>query len=196
MVGGFDTQRLHLRPLGEGDEALYCHLYTDPELMRHIGTPLSAEAARRSFGVACRQARRDGAPAQRWVVAERGLPDGIGLLGLVPDEGVADTAEVGLMLLADRRQRGLAAEAIGAVADRVFDPGAADGSHAPAALDPPRAHQRGGGGIDAAAGVPAPAARERRPARVALATDPRALARPSLIQRECPADVFGGCGKT
>ncbi|HVR81743.1 MAG TPA: GNAT family N-acetyltransferase [Luteimonas sp.] len=110
----FDTPRLYLRPLGEGDEALYCGLYTDPELMRHIAAPLSIEAAQRSFGTACRQ---QSPQKQRWIIAERGEDDGIGLLGLFAD---GEAAEIGVMLLANWQGRGYAAEAIAAMADRIF----------------------------------------------------------------------------
>ncbi len=123
----FETQRLHMRPLGEGDEALYCHLYTDAAVMRHVGAPLSVEAAQRSFRVACRLATRKGVAAQRWVVTEHGSAAAIGLLALIGDEAAADQAEIGLMLRADRQRRGLAVAAIGAMADWVFNPAAADG---------------------------------------------------------------------
>lgn len=131
----FETPRLHLRPLGPGDEALYCHLYTDAEVMRHVGAPMTADAARRSFRVARQLATRGGTAAQRWVVFEHGSPAPIGLLALIADaasadharDGNAGTAEVGLMLRADRQRRGVAVAAIGAVANRVFGPGAGAG---------------------------------------------------------------------
>lgn len=123
----FETPRLHMRPLGETDEALYCHLHTDPEVMRHIGAPMSAEAAQRSFRAACRLATREGAAAQRWVVAEHGSAAAIGLLALIGDEAAADQAEVGLMLRPDRQRRGVAVAAIGAIADWAFDPACSDG---------------------------------------------------------------------
>lgn len=122
----FETQRLHLRPLGKSDEALYCDLYTDTELMRHIGAPLTVEAALRSFRVACRLATRDGVSAQRWVLLEQGSPAAIGMLSLIADQADSDEAEVGLMLRAHRQRRGVAVAAIGAVADRVFTPADAD----------------------------------------------------------------------
>jgi len=118
----FETPRLRLRPLESGDEALYRQLYTDPEVMRHIGVPMTVEAAGRSFRIACRVATRDGASAERWVVSERGSPAAIGLLGMIPDETSADEAEIGLMLLPERQRRGVAVAVIGAVADRLFRP--------------------------------------------------------------------------
>ena len=122
MTAAFNTPRLHLRLMDEGDEALYCRLYADPETMRHVAAPLSVEAARRSFRAACRQ---QSARVQRWIVCERGsddgsgdgIDDGIGLVGLFL---AGDEAELGIMLLAGAQGRGYAAEAIAGMADRVF----------------------------------------------------------------------------
>lgn len=116
MDAAFDTPRLHLRLMDERDEALYCRLYADPEVMRHIAAPLSAEAARRSFRAGCRQ---QSARVQRWIVCERASDDcdGIGLVGLFL---AGDEAELGIMLLARAQGRGYAAEAIAGMTDRVF----------------------------------------------------------------------------
>lgn len=122
----FETPHLRLRPLDVDDQALYCELYTDPGLMRHIGAPMTVEEARRSFQAACRLATRAGAAAQRWALSVTGLPEAIGLLGLIRDQDSAEEAEIGLMLRADQQRRGVAVAAIGAVADRLFNPGKAD----------------------------------------------------------------------
>lgn len=111
----FDTPRLHVRPLAECDEALYCSLYTDPKVMRYIATPVSLEAAQRSFRAAC---RLQSPWPQRWIVSERGTCDDIGMLAFFAD---GDAAEIGVMLLADRQGRGYASEAIAALVDRVFN---------------------------------------------------------------------------
>lgn len=116
----FDTPRLHLRPLGEGDEALYCHLYTDPDLMRHIGTPMSADAAQRSFHRACGLATQSAPSMQLWVITEHGSPVGLGLLARVRHGDAVDVAEMGIMLAAEGQGRGLAAEALGALTDQIF----------------------------------------------------------------------------
>jgi RimJ/RimL family protein N-acetyltransferase len=110
----FDTLRLHLRPLHEGDEALYCALYTDPGLMRNIAPPLSDEAAQRSFRAACRQQLPH---PRRWIISEKDGSHEIGLLGLVPDE---DTAEIGVMLMPGWEGRGFATESMAGMVDRVF----------------------------------------------------------------------------
>lgn len=120
VARAFDTQRLHLRPLGESDEALYCHLYTDPEMMRHIGAPLSAEAALRSFEKACALATQPAPALQLWVITEHGSPERLGLLARVRHDDVTDMMELGTMLVAEGQGRGFAAEALAALMDRLF----------------------------------------------------------------------------
>ena len=130
----FDTSRLHLRPLADRDGALYCSLYTDPEVMRHIAVPMTLEAAQRSFRAACRLQSPD---PQRWIISERDAGGGIGLMGLFAD---GDTAEIGVMLLPGKQGQGFSAEAIAGMANRVFGTMASDRSglqrlwarHAPA----------------------------------------------------------------
>ncbi len=114
----FDTTRLRLRQISNVDQALYCHLYTDDALMQHIATPLSAEAAQRSFVSACAQQSQD---RQRWIIQERTSGHDIGLVALF---ATGEVAEIGVMLVADAHGRGLATEAMAAIVDRAF----ADGS--------------------------------------------------------------------
>lgn len=115
-----DTPRLQLRPLQQRDEALYCRLYTDPEVMRHIAPPLTAEAALRGFRAACRLARIPGLRSQYWAISERIADADIGILALVGPDMEAGSAEVGTMLLPAGQGRGLAAEAQAALLDRLF----------------------------------------------------------------------------
>lgn len=111
----FETSRLRMRPLDASDEALYCSLYTSPELMRFIAAPFSQEAARRSFHAALRkQAPR----SQRWIVFDKKTGRGIGLLGLI---GQGDRPEIGVMLLAPDHGRGLGTEAMQGLVDYAFD---------------------------------------------------------------------------
>jgi [ribosomal protein S5]-alanine N-acetyltransferase len=113
----FDTARLHLRPIGELDEALYCHLYRDPELMRHIAAPMTLEAARRSFDAAVRQ---QATTRQRWIVCEKNRTAGIGLVGLSVDTVEADVAEIGVMLHAAAQGKGYGTESMAGVIDQAF----------------------------------------------------------------------------
>lgn len=127
LLAGFDTKRLRLRPIDEGDQALYRQLYTDPRVMRHIAEPMTAETATRSFGAACRQ---QSWMKQRWILVDRAnpVPAGIGILGLFVDPETTDgaSAEIGVMLLEAWQGRGFAAEAIMAMTGHVFGAGALD----------------------------------------------------------------------
>jgi len=110
----FDTQRLHLRPMDDGDEALYCRLYTDPVLMRHIAAPMSAERAHRSFHTVLKQ---QGGSRMIWIITEHGGEAACGILGVFPDN---DAAEVGVMLVPQAQARGFAAEVIASIAGTLF----------------------------------------------------------------------------
>lgn len=118
LPGHFKTLRLHLRPLDGGDEALYCRLYTDPEMMRHIAAPLSLDAAQRSFRLACRQAVQRPMDTPWWVMSEHVSRIDIGLLGMVRRETVA---EIGIVLLAQWQGRGFATETIRVLTDLAFE---------------------------------------------------------------------------
>lgn len=44
------TERLHLRPLADGDEVPIASLFSDPEVRRYLGGPLSREQAESCAG--------------------------------------------------------------------------------------------------------------------------------------------------
>lgn len=114
----FTTERLYLRPLGPSDQPLYCRLYADPGLMRHIGTPLSDSAAQRAFLIALRQTTAADPTTQVWTIERQAAP--IGIAACVRGPAVPDEAELGLMLVAEAQGLGLAVEALNALVDRVF----------------------------------------------------------------------------
>ena len=111
----FETTRLRMRPLDTSDEALYCTLYTTPDLMRFIAAPFSHEAAQRSFQAAL---RKQSPRPQRWIVFEKDGDRKIGLLGLL---GQGERPEIGVMLLAQAHGRGLGGESMQGLADYAFD---------------------------------------------------------------------------
>ncbi|MFD0738441.1 GNAT family N-acetyltransferase [Lysobacter koreensis] len=120
-LASFDTARLHLRPLQEGDQALYLHLYTDPGVMRHIAAPLSPQAAHRAFAAALEQTRQAPPKLRMWVLHERTTPaTALGIVALMYREPTRDSVEIGAMLRAEGQGRGLSVEAQRAVLDHVF----------------------------------------------------------------------------
>lgn len=120
LHGDLNTPRLHLRPLAQSDERLYCSLYTDPEVMRHVADPLAPAAARRAFAVVLKQLAADPPQSRYWVLRRRDDGGDIGLMACVPDCNDAGSAEVGVVLTRPAACRGHAAEAIAALADAVF----------------------------------------------------------------------------
>lgn len=115
------TPRLRLRPITEGDRALYVALYGDADVMRHIAPPMPDARAGHAFDVVLRRTARP-FPADRYWVAE--LHRGTEGLGLVALQVQGDHAEWGVMLRAERQRHGYALEALGAVTDAAFDTGA------------------------------------------------------------------------
>ncbi|MHC9086087.1 GNAT family N-acetyltransferase [Luteimonas sp. RIT-PG2_3] len=93
------TRRLRLRPLQVGDRDLYLRTYCDAGVMRHVGPPLTAEAAGKGFELVLRQQSATPARAWYWVLVPRDSDElkGIGLMALVFDAG-RQTAELGLLL--------------------------------------------------------------------------------------------------
>jgi len=120
MPGDLYTPRLHLRPLAQGDEQLYCSLYTDAEVMRHVSAPLAPEAAERAFRAVLRQLAAEPPQSRYWILAPREGGAELGLMACVPDRDEAGSAEVGLLLVVPAQCRGYAAESIAALAEEVF----------------------------------------------------------------------------
>lgn len=105
--------------MSAGDEALYCRLYSDPEVMRHIGAPLSAEAAARAFAAALHLAVQPDPRLRVWVLSERATALGIGILAL-SGRASGEALESGAMLLPQGQARGFSVEAHAALLDRLF----------------------------------------------------------------------------
>ena len=120
LDGDLHTSRLHLRTLSPSDEPLYCSLYTDACVMRHVAEPLSPQAAQRAFSAVLKQLAADPPRARYWILGAHEALGDLGLMAWVPDPGDAGSAEVGVVLAAPAACRGYAAEAIAALANAVF----------------------------------------------------------------------------
>ncbi len=120
MPADLHAPRLRLRPLVSSDERLYCSLYTDPGVMRHVAPPLAPEAARRAFRNVLAQSATRPPQSRYWVLLPSDDGEALGLMACVPDRGVPGSVEVGVLLLNQGVGRGYAAEAIAALADAVF----------------------------------------------------------------------------
>lgn len=115
----FQTSRLDVRPMGADDEALYCRLYSDPEVMRYIGAPLSAEVAARAFLLSLQLAVQPDPRFKVWVLTERATCLKIGIIAL-SGRSSGKALELGAMLLPQGQGLGFAVEAQAALLDRLF----------------------------------------------------------------------------
>ena len=117
-----ETSRLRLRLMEARDEAMFCHLYTDPDVMRRILPPLSAEAAAQSFARACNHNAK-GRPGHRFWAIDYTLADSaasdaaIGMAALLRH---GDSAELGVMLRNGWWNRGISTEAFVPLIDHAF----------------------------------------------------------------------------
>ena len=112
--GTIATARLRLRALAATDHALFRALYTDSEVMRFIGRPLSAAEAAASFRATLRATRRPPGPRFFAIVEKRGRR-AIGLCSIQPVELRERSVEIGIMLGRDVRRRHYASEALSAL---------------------------------------------------------------------------------
>jgi [ribosomal protein S5]-alanine N-acetyltransferase len=112
-----ETARLQLHPLDGRHEQLYCSIYTDPALMRHVAAPLSESEAAGSFALACRQSAST-FPAWWWAIHTKTAGEVVGVAGLTGGE--PGSTEIGVMLLVEAQGRGIASEAFSALLDVAF----------------------------------------------------------------------------
>ena len=117
-----ETSRLRLRLMEARDEAMFCHLYTDPDVVRRILPPLSAEAAAQSFERACNHNAKDTPGHRFWAidytVAESNAPEtAVGMAALLR---TGDSAELGVMLRNGWWNCGISSEAFVPLIDHGF----------------------------------------------------------------------------
>ncbi|MER8237146.1 GNAT family N-acetyltransferase [Streptomyces sp. NPDC094049] len=108
----FVTERLALRPVRAADVPAVTRLWTDPEVRRHLGGPVTEHVVR------IRQRRVVGAPGVHAVVR---AADGV-LLGIVTVEPEArdGETEVSYQFLPEHWEHGYAREAVAVVLDAVL----------------------------------------------------------------------------
>lgn len=111
----FDAGRLQVRTLSAADEALYCGLYTDARLMRHIGPPLDAGQVQRSFRAALDAVQRQPPRHLYLSLYHRDAGDALGVCALRDIDAVQRSAEIGLMLRREAHASGIARESLQAV---------------------------------------------------------------------------------
>lgn len=115
-----ETRRLRLRLLTQEDEALFCGLYTDPDIMRFIGPAMTAARASRAFAGILARMRQKPPGCVYLVILDKVSERPLGICGLPEFHLNAIRQEVGLVLTGQSRSRGIAREGLAALVDRVF----------------------------------------------------------------------------
>lgn len=116
-----ETERLCLRPLAAGDEALFHALYTDQETMRHIGPVLSVGQAADAFRSILARMQRRPPGCVYLAMLDRTSQQSLGICGVPRFDASAFGLEVGLVLAGPARSRGIAREGLAALVDRIFN---------------------------------------------------------------------------
>ena len=116
----FETERLHLRLLDGGDEALFQSLYTDAETMRFIAPPLSEQGAAKSFQKIVVRQREPSLGGRFLAILEKETQQPVGICGTSQYDVDARRVEVGIVLRPEARARGVAREALTALVKRIF----------------------------------------------------------------------------
>ena len=93
-----ETARLSIRLLSAADEALYCDLYTNAEVMRFIGPPLSRDHAARCFRKALALTVQKTFERRVQVLTERATRQAIGISGIHLTDTQRGRAEIGTLL--------------------------------------------------------------------------------------------------
>jgi RimJ/RimL family protein N-acetyltransferase len=114
-----DTARLRYRLLSQADESLYCDLYSNSEVMKYVGPPLSREQALRGFKKALSLVQQPFG----WritTIVERASGQGVGISVIRLVDEKARRAEVGSILSPDAQKQGYGPEYSAALIDYAF----------------------------------------------------------------------------
>ncbi len=114
------TENLRMRPVVQGDEALYCWLYTDPQTMRFVGPPLSRERAQRGFRKVLESVERRPIELVLLVIVEKATDRSIGIGAFQDFDLHRHRVQAGMMLGSGARGRGFGKEGLRALIDHAF----------------------------------------------------------------------------
>jgi RimJ/RimL family protein N-acetyltransferase len=104
-----------MRPVVQGDAALYCDLYGDPHTMRFVGPPLSRERAQRNFREVLDSIVRRPIECVLLVIVETATRQSIGIGAFQSFDTARRRVEAGMMLGCGARGRGFGREGLRAL---------------------------------------------------------------------------------
>ncbi|OBT07177.1 hypothetical protein A9267_15075 [Shewanella sp. UCD-FRSSP16_17] len=94
----FETERLIIRLLEQGDRGFFVSLYTDPKIMRHIGEPFSDKKAHSSFKTAIKLNTETPIKQLLWGIIDKSSKEICGIQNLSLHYEDKRVAEAGLIL--------------------------------------------------------------------------------------------------
>jgi RimJ/RimL family protein N-acetyltransferase len=115
-----DSERLSMRSLSSADEAFYCSLYTDTGIMRHVGEPLSRDAALDAFRRSLDRMNEPSFERRVVVLVDRATQQPIGISSVRMLRGKRGRAEVGTLLKPGMHEKGYAQECSTALISQAF----------------------------------------------------------------------------
>ncbi len=114
------SERLSMRSLTPADEAFYCSLYEDAQVMRHVGAPLAHAEALDGFRKCLSGMGKADFERRIVVLLDRASQQPIGISSIRLLRGKPGRAEVGTLLKPDMHDKGFALECSTALITRAF----------------------------------------------------------------------------
>jgi len=114
------SERLSMRSLTNADEAFYCSLYEDAQVMRHVGEPLEHDAALDGFRKCLEGMGKSEFERRIVVLLERATQQPIGISSVRMLRGKPGHAEVGTLLKPGMHDKGFAMECSTALITQAF----------------------------------------------------------------------------
>ena len=111
----FYTQRLSCKPLTLEDSDEYCALYSDANVMRNIAAPCTRQQAEKNFNTCLTRNHQQPYTQLTWTICHKDTQQFIGIQGLIRRVIQPEQAEVGIMLIQQAFNQGIATEAIAAL---------------------------------------------------------------------------------
>jgi len=115
-----ESERLSMRSLSSADEALYCELYTNAEVMRFVGAPLTKQGAVDGFKKSLELMGKPTFERRVVVLVDRTSKQPIGISSLRMLDGKKGRAEVGTLLKPGAHEKGFAQECSTALITQAF----------------------------------------------------------------------------
>lgn len=129
------SKRLGFRLIDQGDEALYCGLFTDAKSVQHFCSPLSAERAQQSFAKALAVSAVKPLKQRITAVVDKTSKKTLGIASIRLVDPVSRIAEVGILLKPNAQAQRVATEASLALINSAFRWHTIDGITAQVAVD-------------------------------------------------------------